>query len=108
MRLVVIAVALVVSAFVACGGSESKMPDASGSGSNLPACTGELYDSCNPSASNCTGSNVCKAYTTSGFNVCVPAQGACVNGGCPLQNGSTVTCNTMGYCKPTAPNPTCQ
>ena len=86
------------------------MPDAagSGSGSNLPTCTGELYDACNPNASNCMGSNVCKAYGASGFSVCVPPQGQCSSGGCPMQGTSAVPCNTMGFCKPNAANATCK
>lgn len=99
---------LVLSGVVACGGDSGKMIDAAGSGSNLPACTGQLYDSCDPNASNCMGSDVCKAYGASGFSVCVPAQGACTSGGCPNQGSATVACNTMGFCKPPAPNATCQ
>ena len=101
MRILAIAIAL-----AACGG-DTKAPDA-GSGSNLPACTGQLYDSCNAAASNCTGSNVCKAYGASGFSVCVPPQGACTTGGCPNQGTATVPCNTMGFCKPAAANATCK
>ena len=98
---------IVVCAGLACGGTDSKSPDAAGS-NNLPACTGQLYDTCDPNASNCAGSDVCKAYGASGFSVCVPAQGACTTGGCPNQGSATVACNTMGFCKPAAPNSTCQ
>ena len=109
MRVLVVLSALVVSAFVACGGNDTtKTPDAAGSGSNLPACTGQVYDSCNPAASNCMGSDVCKAYGASGFSVCVPPQGACTTSGCPAETGGgSATCNTMGFCKPAAPNATC-
>ncbi|MBV8761438.1 MAG: hypothetical protein JO257_29345 [Deltaproteobacteria bacterium] len=106
---------MTLASFAACGGGDtSKTPDAagsgsgSGSGSNLPACTGQLYDSCNANASNCMGSNVCKAYGASGFSVCVPPQGQCTSGGCPMQGTSAVTCNNMGFCKPNAPNTTCK
>jgi hypothetical protein len=109
MRILAIVTALVVSAFIACGGDDgNKTPDASGSGSNLPACTGQIYDSCNAASPNCMGSNVCKAYGASGFSVCVPPQGACTSGGCPAPASGSATCNTMGFCKPDAPNATCQ
>ena len=101
MRILAIAIAL-----AACG-SGTKAPDAGG-GSNLPACTGQVYDSCNPTASNCMGSDVCKSYGASGFNVCVPPQGDCTTNGCPMQGSAAPACNTMGFCKPAAPNTTCQ
>jgi hypothetical protein len=99
--------ALVISAFAACGGDAGKAIDAAG-GSNLPACTGLLYDSCNAAASNCQNGMTCKAYGTSGFSVCVPAQGQCTSGGCPNQGSATVPCNTMGFCKPAGANADCQ
>ena len=86
-----------------CGGSSSATPDAA----NLPACTGLVYDSCDPNASNCTNGMTCKAYGSSGFSVCVPAQGMCTTGGCPDQGSATVSCNNVGYCKPNAANADC-
>jgi hypothetical protein len=94
----------IVIALAACGG-DSKTPDAA---NNLPACTGQVYDSCNPAASNCMGSDVCKSYGASGFNVCVPPQGDCTTNGCPMQGSAAPACNTMGFCKPAAANATCQ
>lgn len=110
MRILAVLTTLILSAFVACGGSSSSMPDAAGSGSGSgsgSACTGMLYDSCNPAADNCMTPNVCKAYTSSGFSVCVPPQGQCTSGGCPNQGASAVACNGMGYCKPSAANTDC-
>lgn len=69
------------------------------------ACTGQLYDSCNPAASNCTGSETCKTFTGSGFSVCT--QTCSTTNPCPSQNGAAVACNNMGICKPSAPNTDC-
>ena len=88
----------------ACGSSSSSPDSGNGSGS---ACTGMLYDACNPSASNCMSPYTCKSYGTSSFSVCVPAQNVCTSGGCPNQGSQPVTCNTMGFCKPAAPNSDC-
>jgi hypothetical protein len=67
-------------------------------------CTGLLYDSCNPAASNCA-SNDCHLFSGRGFTVCTQAcSGA---NPCPAQNGQAVTCNNMGICVPNAPNPGC-
>jgi hypothetical protein len=105
MRTLVLATILTVLA--ACGGDSNKSIDAAVDAANLPACTGQLYDSCNAAASNCQNGMTCKAYGTSGFSVCVPAQGQCTSGGCPNQGSAAVPCNQMGFCKPAGPNSSC-
>jgi hypothetical protein len=66
------------------------------------ACTGNLYDACNPLASNCKAGTTCKTFNGSNFSVCTQTCGTC-----PMQNGQAVACNNMGVCKPSAPNSTC-
>jgi hypothetical protein len=75
-------------------------------GGSANVCTGELYDACDPAASNCKNGATCKTYAQSSFSVCIPAtcSGAAP---CPMQNGAAVTCNNMGFCKPNAPNADC-
>jgi hypothetical protein len=69
----------------------------SGSGSNLPACTGALYDPCTD-ASQCMSGN-CKAFGGAGIEVCTTT---CTPGdNTPCGAG---TCNNMGICKPDAAN----
>jgi hypothetical protein len=113
MRSLLVLVTIVVAGFAACGGDDTTpTTDAAGSGSGSGSgsgalCTGQLYDACNPNASNCMSPNICKSYGASAFSVCVPPQGQCTSGGCPNQGTATVTCNTMGFCKPAAPNADC-
>jgi hypothetical protein len=110
MRILLVLVTVAATSILACSSDDTApMPDAStgsGSGSGA-ACTGKLYDACNPNASNCMSPYVCKDYGTSGFSVCVPPQGDCTANGCPDQSGAQVTCNGMGFCKPAAPNADC-
>jgi hypothetical protein len=100
MRLLAICSALLFG--FACNSSSSS-PDAkvymdgSGSGSGSGnVCTGQLYDSCNPAASNCMTGLMCKTFSGSSFSVCTQT----CSGSCP----GGATCNNMGICKPTAAN----
>jgi hypothetical protein len=69
----------------------------------LPACTGLLYDPCNPAASNCMGAEFCQDFA--GTSECTQN---CSNANpCPDQNGTAVTCNMKGICKANAPNTNC-
>ncbi len=82
--------------------SSQPAPDAPGSGGM--ACTGQLYDACNPAASNCA-SGLCHLFGNRGYAVCTQACSSTMP--CPAQNGATVTCNGMGICVPAGPNPGC-
>jgi hypothetical protein len=101
MRILLVLVTLVVAA---CSSDDPAPP--ADAASSVP-CTGKLYDSCDPNASNCMSPYVCKAYGNSEFSVCVPPQGDCTTNGCPMQGTQTPSCNNMGYCKPAAPNADC-
>jgi hypothetical protein len=69
----------------------------SGSNSNLPACTGALYDPCTDNT-QCMSAN-CKAFGGQGIQVCTTT---CTPGdNTPCGAG---TCNNMGICKPPAAN----
>jgi len=69
----------------------------SSGGSNLPACTGALYDPCTDN-SQCMSGN-CKAFGGAGIQVCTVT---CTPGdNTPCGAG---TCNNMGICKPNAAN----
>ena len=69
----------------------------SNSGSNLPACTGALYDPCTDNT-QCMSGN-CKAFGGAGIQVCTVT---CTPGdNTPCGAG---TCNNMGICKPNAAN----
>lgn len=68
----------------------------------IAACTGKLYDACNPAASNCMTGLMCKNFAGSVFSVCTQTCGTC-----PNQGSTTVMCNGMGICKPNAPNTNC-
>jgi hypothetical protein len=68
----------------------------------LSVCTGKLYDACNPAASNCMAGLMCKNFAGSVFSVCTQTCGTC-----PNQGSTTVMCNNMGLCKPSAPNSDC-
>ncbi len=67
-------------------------------------CTGKLYDTCNPASSNCMSGD-CHLFSTRGFAVCTQACSS--TNPCPSQNGTAVSCNNMGICVPSAPNPGC-
>jgi hypothetical protein len=79
-------------------------PHADGPGTDAmsAACTGKLYDACNPAASNCMTGLMCKNFTGSVFSVCTQTCGTC-----PNQGATTVMCNNMNICKPNAPNTDC-
>jgi hypothetical protein len=69
----------------------------SNGGSNLPACTGALYDPCTDNT-QCMSGN-CKAFGGAGIEVCTTT---CTPGdNTPCGAG---TCNNMGICKPNAAN----
>ncbi|HUJ57414.1 MAG TPA: hypothetical protein VLX92_02945 [Kofleriaceae bacterium] len=85
--------------------SSKKTTDAAVDSKAGSACTGLVYDSCNPNSSNCMTGTTCKTYTASAFSVCTPTCSATVP--CPDQGTTAVTCNNMGLCKPTAPNTDC-
>ena len=67
------------------------------------ACSGQLYDPCT-SDDQCTA-HLCKLYSTREVQVCTTTCSA--SEPCPSQNGTAVTCNNMGLCRPDAPN-TCE
>lgn len=69
----------------------------SGSNSNLPACTGALYDPCTDNT-QCASAN-CKAFNGLGVQVCTVT--CTVGDNTPCGAG---TCNNMGICKPPAAN----
>ena len=104
----VIAIVMVIG----CSSSSSKTPDAGSTKMDAAAgntCTGLVYDSCNPSASNCMSGLQCKNYPMPqpGFNVCIPTTACSASNPCPMQNGQAVTCNNMGLCKPNGANTDC-
>jgi hypothetical protein len=75
-------------------------PDA---GSNV--CTGLPYDSCKDTTNwtDCLNGVECRNFLGAGFTVCTPH--CDTNNPCPnSQDGTPVTCNTMGRCKPDMPN----
>jgi hypothetical protein len=99
MRLMTsILLALVIAS---CSNSTSTTIDAAPADApaTSSACTGQLYDACNPASPNCMTGLTCKTFTGSVFSVCTQTCGTC-----PNQGTSTVMCNNMGICKPTAPN----
>jgi hypothetical protein len=68
-----------------------------GSNSNLPTCTGALYDPCTDNT-QCMSQN-CKLFGGAGLEVCTVT---CTPGdNTPCGAG---TCNNMGICKPNAAN----
>ena len=89
-----------VLVMAACGGGSSK-PSADAA----PACTGQVYDSCNPNANNCTNGMECHNFSGAGFSVCTPTCSA--GSPCPNQGTTSISCNNMGLCKPAAPNAGC-
>ena len=94
------------AAIVACSSSgSSKSADAPASADAPPACTGKLYDGCNPASSNCMTGLMCKDFSGSGFSACT--QSCSGTNPCPMQNGQTVPCNNMGICKPLGANTNC-
>ena len=102
-RVVVIALCLLG---LACK-NDSSTPDAPTGKMDAAAqaCTGMVYDACNPSNSNCMTGTTCKTFTASAFSVCTPTCSAQMP--CPMQGSMAVTCNGMSLCKPNAPNTTC-
>lgn len=64
------------------------------------ACDGSLYDACTTD-SDCA-SNDCKLFDNRDVQVCT--QSCDANNACPDQDGSPVTCNNMGICRPDAAN----
>jgi len=108
MKLLFVSIVMVIGC---SSGGTSKAPDAPAQKMDAPAgmaCTGLVYDSCNPANSNCQSGMVCKNYPMpTNINVCVPAQNSCPGTACPEQGGVAVTCNNMGYCKPPMANTDC-
>lgn len=86
-------------ALAACdnGGSGAPLPDAN---LNLPACTGQLYDSCTTNT-GCMSNN-CHLYDQDAIQICTQACNASTP--CPTQNGMVASCNNKGLCKPPAAN----
>ncbi|MBA3817838.1 MAG: hypothetical protein H0X17_03025 [Deltaproteobacteria bacterium] len=66
------------------------------------ACTNALYDPCTTNA-QCT-SGTCRVFSGSALQICTQACTPGDNSTCPQQAGAVVQCNTMGVCKPAAPN----
>ncbi|HEY1558273.1 MAG TPA: hypothetical protein VGF94_25780 [Kofleriaceae bacterium] len=104
--------ALVMMVIGCSSGGNTKAPDAPAQQMDAPAgtvCTGVVYDACNPASSNCQSGMVCKNYPmpAPGYNVCVPAQGACPTTACPTQGSTAVSCNNMMFCKPAIANADC-
>jgi hypothetical protein len=96
MRILLVLMMSMAVTFASCGGDDSPAPDAAGSGSgSAAACTGAVYDPCNPAAPACMSGLMCKTFNGSSFSVCTQTCGTCPAGG---------TCNNMGICKPAAPN----
>jgi hypothetical protein len=91
--------ALLLAALAACGGGGSTtVADAD---PNAPLCTGAAFDNC-VANDQCESQN-CHLFRMSGFQVCVPACDAA--NPCPNDSsGAPADCNTMGICKPAAPN----
>ena len=84
---------------VACGGGSGSpsAPDAPAG----PACTGAIYDTCMTN-DQCM-SMICHSYTGAGLQVCTPMCNATTP--CPNDAaGQPVTCNMMGFCKPSVAN----
>lgn len=79
--------------------ADAPNPDGPSTDAMSVACTGKLYDACNPASPNCMTGLSCKTFTGSVFSVCTQTCGTC-----PNQGTSTVMCNGMGICKPNAPN----
>lgn len=90
---------LLALVLVACSSDKSPAIDAGLSDAVSSVCTGQLYDACNPSSSNCMAGLTCKSFTASAFAVCTQTCGTC-----PNQGSTAVTCNGMGICKPSMPN----
>lgn len=90
---------LLALVFASCKDNPPTTPDATPDAPPAAACTGKLYDACNPASSNCMTGLTCKTFTGSVFSVCTQTCGTC-----PNQGSSTVMCNAMGICKPNQPN----
>ena len=99
---------LVLVILAACGSGETVDTPADSNGnvdapSNLPACTGAVYDPCTDNT-QCMSNN-CHLYMQSQFQVCVQACTPGDNTTCPVdKSGANGVCNNMGICKPAAPN----
>ena len=89
----------------ACGGDKPNNVDAAPDTPAGPKCTGNAYDLCNPTSSNCMTGTTCHFYMASGFSVCSPACSGTMP--CPNQGSTPVSCNMMGLCKPAAANTNC-
>ncbi len=96
MRVLLLMVCLASAACV-----DSKSP-ASGANNRPESGTrdGALYDGCT-SDDQCD-SGLCKDYLNRGVQLCTEACSA--SNPCPAQNGVSVVCNNMGFCRPDAPN----
>ena len=81
-----------------CSSSASTATDAATDVATA-ACTGQLYDACDPASPTCGTGFTCKTFTASSFSVCTQTCGTC-----PDQGATAVMCNGMGICKPNTPN----
>jgi hypothetical protein len=72
----------------------------SGSGSDLPACTGDVYDPCT-SGSQCQ-SGMCHDFIGSMIEVCTTT--CSTETPCPMQGSAIGFCSGMDICKPPMPN----
>jgi hypothetical protein len=81
--------------------ADAPSADAASIDATAAVCTGQIYDACNPTSSNCVTGTTCKTFSGSNFSVCTPT---CPGGTCPNQGTTPVVCNAMGICKPNAPN----
>jgi hypothetical protein len=94
---------LAVLAGFGCGGGTPATPDAAHDAPPGPMCTGAIYDNC-VTNSQCMSAN-CHFYGTSNFTICTTTCTPGDNTTCPVDSsGAHGTCNTMGNCKPAAPN----
>jgi hypothetical protein len=75
--------------------------DAPATDAALAACTGALYDSCTGNT-GCMSQD-CKVFGSAGLGVCTQACSS--TNPCPAQNGTPISCNNMGICRPNAANP---
>ena len=92
---------LVCLLLVACDTKSEMMGPMPDAPPGTPACTGAVYDWC-ANASQCTSGN-CHFFEQSNFTVCTQACSASMP--CPPDhNGTAVTCNNRGICKPAEPN----
>ncbi len=86
--------------FSACGGggSNTPLPDAD---LTQPMCTGLVYDNCTDNT-QCSSNN-CHLFSQDAIQICTQACDA--SNPCPADaNGTAVSCNNKGLCKPSRGN----